>query len=71
MHPVILLLGKTIATCTAVDSHGYFFITVDFASPVYPETDAFSNAPVSQLLHYKAGLLQNDCVILYFQIKRN
>jgi hypothetical protein len=35
------------------------------------KTNALNNAHVSQLLHYKAGLLQNDGIIIYMQIKIN
>jgi hypothetical protein len=35
------------------------------------KTNALNNAHVSQLLHYKAGLLQNDRITLYFKIKTN
>jgi hypothetical protein len=35
------------------------------------QANALNNAHVSQLLHYKAGLLQNDGIIIYLQIKTN
>ncbi len=35
------------------------------------KTNALNNAHVSQLLHYKAGLLHNDGIIIYLQIKTN
>jgi hypothetical protein len=34
-------------------------------------TNASNNAHVSQLLHHKAGLLQNDGIIIYLLIKTN
>ncbi len=35
------------------------------------KTNVLNNAHVSQLLHYKAGLLKNDGIIIYLQIKTN
>jgi hypothetical protein len=35
------------------------------------KTNALNNAHVSQLLYYKAGLLQNDGIIICLQIKTN
>jgi hypothetical protein len=35
------------------------------------KTNALNNAHVSQLLHNKAGLLQNDGITIYLQIKTN
>jgi hypothetical protein len=34
------------------------------------KTNALNNAHVSHLLHNKAGLLQNDGIIIYLQIKK-
>jgi hypothetical protein len=35
------------------------------------KTNALNNAHVSQLVHYKAVLLQNECIIIQLQIKTN
>jgi hypothetical protein len=35
------------------------------------KTNALNNAHVSQLLYYKAGLLQNNGIIIYLQNKTN
>jgi hypothetical protein len=55
--PVLLQNGCTMKRC--------LHRKVDF------KTNALNNAHVSQLLHYKAGLLQNDGITLYFKIKTN
>ncbi len=35
------------------------------------KTNVLNNAHVLQLFHYEAGLLQNDGIIIYLQIKIN
>jgi hypothetical protein len=55
--------------------YGGFFITCTMKRCLHRKVDfktnALNNAHVSQLLHFLAGLLQNDGIIVYLQIKPN
>ncbi len=54
---------------------GGFFNTCTMKRCLHRKVDfkanALNNVHVSQLLHYKAGLLQIDGIIIYLQIKTN
>ncbi len=62
MYVVLLHNGGFYNTCTMKRC---LHRKVDF------KTNALNNAHFSELLYYKAGLLPNDGVTLYFKIKTN
>jgi hypothetical protein len=61
----VLVLLHNGGFCNACTMKWCLHRKVDF------KTNLLNNAYASQLLHYKAGLLQNDGITLYFKIKAN